>query len=177
MLRWLVYETRCLTNGKRYVGVHLQEGEDFDGYLGSGTALLAAIAKHGPEAFERRTLFACGSLDEAYDREAEIVTEEWIKRDDTYNIKTGGKGGFGHKHTDESKERLRNYRLGRPHSPETRELIRERMKDVHSDPTVRLRISEAMKYANRGRVVSLETRKKISESMKKAWREGRRGGA
>lgn len=177
MLRWIVYETRCLTNGKRYVGVHLQEGEDFDGYLGSGTLLLAAIAKHGAEAFERRTLFVCGSLDEAYDREAEIVTEEWIKRDDTYNIKTGGKGGVGHRHTDESRERIRNYRRGRMHSPETKALLREKMRDTFRDPAVRKRISEAMKYANRGRVLSLETRRKISASMRKAWREGRHGGS
>lgn len=177
MLRWIVYETRCLTNGKRYVGVHLQEGEDFDGYLGSGTALVAAVAKYGADCFARRTLFACGSFDEAYAREAEVVTEEWIRRADNYNIKTGGRGGVGHRHTDRSKERLRNYRLGRTHSPETRELIREKMRNINRDPAARQKISEAMRYANRGRVLSRETRLKIAESMRKAWREGRRGGS
>jgi len=174
-VRWIVYETRNLVSGKVYVGVHLQDGEDFDGYLGSGTALLAAIAKHGAESFERRTLFVCGSLDEAYTREAEVVTEEFCKREDTYNIKTGGRGGYGHRHTEESRQRLRDYRQGRTHSPETRELISARMRDIHLHPAVREKISVAMKYANRGRVLSKETRAKISESMKRAWREGRRG--
>lgn len=175
-MQWIVYETLCLANGKRYVGVHLQAGEDFDGYLGSGTALRAAVAVHGPESFERRTLAVCGSIDEAYAREAEIVTEEWVARTDTYNCKTGGRGGYGHRHTKESRERIRNFRLGRRHTPETRELIGQRLRVVHRSPGFRARLSLAMSYANRGRVVTPETRERIAESMRRAWKEGRRRG-
>ena len=91
---WIVYETTNIVNGKKYIGVHRQDGDDFDGYLGSGRAMNAAIRKHGRENFERRTLLAFESKVDAYARETEIVTEEWCKRQDNYNMKPGGAGGF-----------------------------------------------------------------------------------
>ena len=176
MLRWIVYETRNLKNGRRYVGVHLQDGEEFDGYLGSGSVLLAAIAKYGKSSFARRTLHVCGSLDEAYAREREIVDAEWVASGETYNIKHGGLGGRGYKHTDESRRLISQRRTGRRHSEETRRKISEAGVDRRRDPAVRKRISDAMKIANLGRVHSPETRQRISNSMKAAWKEGRRNG-
>lgn len=174
MLHWIVYETRCLKNGRRYVGVHLQEGEDYDGYLGSGPVLLAAIAKYGESSFERRTLHVCNSIDEAYAREREIVNAEWVASAATYNVKQGGLGGRGYKHTVRARRLISRYRTGRRHTEETRRKISKAGFDRRQDPEVRRRISDAMKIANLGRALSPESRQRISDSMKAAWREGRR---
>ena len=91
---FIVYETTNLINGKKYRGVHEQDGEEFDGYFGSSKSLNSAVGKYGRDNFERRTLFSFESEKDAYSREAEIVTEEWCKRKDTYNVKPGGIGGF-----------------------------------------------------------------------------------
>jgi group I intron endonuclease len=134
-VRWIVYETRCIVSGKIYVGVHRQDEDGFDGYLGSGKALSNAIKKHGVENFERRTLDEFSMEAEAYAREAAIVTEEFCKRKDTYNVKPGGVGGWpdrlGYRHTPETREKISEKMRGNKNSvgckrsPETREKIGE----------------------------------------------------
>jgi group I intron endonuclease len=157
-VRWIVYETRCLISGKIYVGVHSQDGEGFDGYFGSGSALGRAIKKHGVDAFERRTLFEFATEAEAYAREAEIVTEEFCRRRDTYNIKTGGMGGS--RHSPESRERMSESKRGRKLSPEHRAKLAESLRGRKRSPEVREKISESQ----RGRELSPEHRAKLAES-------------
>jgi hypothetical protein len=89
-----VYETKHLGSGKIYVGVH--EGSEGDGYLGSGKHLRRAIAKHGKSQFVRRVLHTCDTLEEAFAIEAQIVNEDFVKREDTFNMMPGGKGGWKH---------------------------------------------------------------------------------
>jgi hypothetical protein len=89
---WIVYETTNLVNGKKYRGVHKQEGEEFDGYLGSGVAIRKAIRRHGEHKFERRTLFVFDYEKDAYAFEAYLVDSEWVDREDTYNLHPGGLG-------------------------------------------------------------------------------------
>lgn len=57
-----IYKTTCLTNGKIYIGKH--EGDENDGYLGSGTAFEFALKKHGKENFKREILRRCKTLHE-----------------------------------------------------------------------------------------------------------------
>lgn len=170
-MRWIVYETRCLVSGKIYVGVHRQDDDGFDGYLGSGKALRRAIKKHGVENFVRRTLEEFSVEAEAYAREAEIVTEEFCKRRDTYNVKPGGFGGgcIGHRHTPESRakigEKMRgntNF-LGHRHTPESREKIRKAglgnkrcVGRTHSPKT-----REKIRKASLGKKHSPESREKM----------------
>lgn len=86
------YKTTNKKNGLFYIGVH--ETNDLeDGYLGSGTILSRAIAKHGKQNFEREILKFHSSRDEAYTHEKELVTPELIKSRKTYNISVGGYGG------------------------------------------------------------------------------------
>ena len=91
---FIVYETTNLINGKKYRGVHFQDGDECDGYLGSGTIVVRAIEKHGPANFSRTTMFVFEDKASAYAREAVVVDEAWCIRDDTYNVKPGGFGGF-----------------------------------------------------------------------------------
>lgn len=149
---WIVYETINKRNGKKYIGVHLQRSSGFDGYLGSGLLLSQAIAKHGRDAFERRTLYEFDTDTEAYAKEAELVSSKWVDSTATYNLKRGGLGGLGFVMSDEAKDKIREYRTGRPHTEETKEKIR--------------------KYRT-GRPHSEETKAKISASMRNARQRGR----
>lgn len=49
-----------------------------------------AVKKYGVSSFERTVLFIYDTAKEAYAKEHEIVTEEFINYDHTYNIAIGG---------------------------------------------------------------------------------------
>lgn len=103
-MKYIVYQTINKINNKIYIGVHKTENPDvFDGYLGCGAYanspstynktkyhLHNAIQKYGPKNFYRKTLKVFDSADLAFALEAELVTEEFIKRSDTYNMTVGG---------------------------------------------------------------------------------------
>lgn len=55
----IIYKTTNLVNGKIYIGQHVCESDEFDGYLGSGVKLRASIRYYGPENFKRETLRIC----------------------------------------------------------------------------------------------------------------------
>jgi len=92
---FIIYKTTNLINGMIYIGAHKTKDID-DGYIGSGMYLQSAIKKYDASNFKREILFLCKDREEMYQKEAELVTEEFIKRDDTYNLHIGGVGGFDH---------------------------------------------------------------------------------
>ena len=93
MKHYLIYQVRNKLNGMIYIGQHQTENID-DGYMGSGLRIRRAIKKYGLENFEKTILFECKSEEEMNAKEAEIVNEDFIARDDVYNIKLGGDGGW-----------------------------------------------------------------------------------
>lgn len=90
-----VYKTTNKKNGKYYIGVH-QTDDINDGYLGSGIALNKAINIYGRGCFKREIIEYFDDLEEAYDYECKIVTEEVINDPSCYNMKIGGVGGWDH---------------------------------------------------------------------------------
>ncbi len=88
-----VYETRNLVNDKIYVGVHGTE-DPYDDYLGSGAHFKRAVKKYGLENFQKKLILVTDSREDAYWLEGQIVTPEFCKRKNTYNIKLGGSGGW-----------------------------------------------------------------------------------
>lgn len=107
-MKYIVYCTTCLVNNKIYIGVHKTEDPDvFDGYIGNGidkshlkliiknpkTPFQNAVKKYGYKNFKRAILFIFDSEEEAYNKEAELVTLDFVKRKDTYNVALGGIGG------------------------------------------------------------------------------------
>lgn len=101
---FFIYETTNLINGKKYRGMHATENVN-DNYLGSGTLITKAVKKYGDKNFKREILEYCNSEKEMFDREKFYVDEEWIKREDTYNLQLGGIGGALYQ---ESKNKISN---------------------------------------------------------------------
>lgn len=101
---YILYLTINTKNRKIYIGVHYTKNyEVFDGYIGNGinvnqpstnkfpkTLFQKAVKKHGFDAFQRITLFVCNKKEEAYELEALLVNDQFLKRPDVYNMKLGG---------------------------------------------------------------------------------------
>ena len=88
-----LYEVRNNISGKIYVGVHKTRNLNA-GYMGSGKVIQRSIEKNGIENFTKTILEHFDSSEEMYAREKEVVHEEFLNRDDTYNLRRGGYGGF-----------------------------------------------------------------------------------
>jgi len=95
---YTIYKITNLIDGSIYIGKHQTQNLS-DGYMGSGKHLKRAISKHGIENFKKEILFYASSEDEMNAKEAELVTEEFCARDDTYNLCPGGQGGWGYVNT------------------------------------------------------------------------------
>jgi hypothetical protein len=80
-------------NNKIYIGVHKTHDMN-DGYMGSGKVIKRAMEKYGSDNFRKDILEEFQDSKSMYDREKEIVTEEVLSRDDVYNLRRGGHGGF-----------------------------------------------------------------------------------
>lgn len=104
-MNFIVYKTTNLINGKIYIGVHYTDPTIDDTYRGCGCTkkdkkltvkkgFPVAFRKYGFENFKRETLFIYpDTLDgekQAYLKEAEIVDEAFVAREDTYNLVVGG---------------------------------------------------------------------------------------
>ena len=88
---YYLYQITFLIDGKTYVGVHQTKNLD-DGYMGSGTKVKELRRKYGPEFFEKKILRFFESEEEMYASEAEVVTPDFLLRDDVLNLLAGGKG-------------------------------------------------------------------------------------
>ena len=76
-------------NGHFYYGVHNTNNLD-DGYMGSGIRLQYAYKKYGIENFTKEILKYFDTCEEAFEYEAEIVTEDLVKDYNCYNSTRGG---------------------------------------------------------------------------------------
>lgn len=105
-LKWIVYCTTNIVNKKIYIGVHKTNPNQYDYYIGNGvytnntatyerskTYFQRAVKKYGVKSFVRNIIATFNNEEDAFNLEADIVNEEFLKRTDVYNIALGGKSG------------------------------------------------------------------------------------
>lgn len=134
-----VYKITKLDDGRVYIGVHKTTNIN-DGYMGSGVHIRAALKKYGRAAFKKEILFVFDTAEEAYAKEKELITPEFLADEQTFNKGAGGSGDttdwatrnrkilrgtdhpqYGKKRTDEQRRRTseslkRAYRENPPDS-------------------------------------------------------------
>jgi len=152
---YTIYQTTNLTNGKIYIGYHSTKDLN-DSYLGSGKILNQAITKSGRENFKREILYVFPSREEALNKELELVNEAFVQREDTYNMKIGGEGGWDHTYS--NPEIAERRRAGNRRAIEEGRAAMWRL-------TTEQR-SEIGKKSFLGKTHSAESRKKISDAQK-----------
>ena len=73
-MMFIVYKTTNKLNNRYYIGVHHLDSKTVRKfYLGSGLFLKSAIKKYGKENFVRETLFEFDNLQDALNKEKEIL--------------------------------------------------------------------------------------------------------
>lgn len=132
-MKFTIYKITNNVNGKEYIGQH-QTLDLTDDYMGSGKRLKYAQEYHGIENFSKEILFIFDNEEEMNAKEAELVTEEYCSRDDTYNIAPGGFGGGyryintnGLNNLNKDYEKISNKLKGRK-NPHTTKWLKEQHK-------------------------------------------------
>ena len=158
----LIYMIVNKINNKIYIGKHSTKNP-YDDYMGSGRAINAAINKYGLENFEKTILYCFDSEDKAYLKESEIVDENFVKRQDTYNMKCGGKGNSSCDIKGKFKGE-NNPRYGCVLSNQQKDKIRNTLQSTYNEhPEIKKQISDTLKeyYKN-----NPEVKEKISKRNK-----------
>jgi hypothetical protein len=184
VMRHYCYEITNKVNGKIYVGIHSSEKEFLaTEYYGSGLLIKRAVAKYGKTKFTRKVIEEANSRALIEHVEEMIVNEEFIGREDTYNVKTGGANGLL---SEDTKNKIREAHRGTKASEATREKMSEQRSGElnpmygkrgkssplfgrKASPATKLKMSEKMSGANNpnfGKHPSKESRAKMSNSHK-----------
>jgi group I intron endonuclease len=145
---YTIYKITNIETGKFYIGKHQTENPN-DDYFGSGKAIVNAIKLYGKDKFVKEVLYIFSTSKEMDDKEREIITEELVNSPECYNIGIGGEGGpqfKGKTHSAETKAKISASKLGKNF------LTKEGLTRILD--------------ANKNKVVSDETRKKLSEAAK-----------
>jgi len=146
---YTIYRTTNTITGKYYIGKHQTEKAN-DDYLGSGSALKAAIKKYGKASFIKEVLFVFDNELDMNLKEKELITEELVSDKNSYNKGVGGEGGPHFK--------------GKKHTPEA--IAKFTKKGKHLSDETKKKIGEA----NRRRgPISEKTKAKLSQKQKERW--------
>lgn len=195
----IIYKTTCLVNGKIYIGqtIHWRDKS----YLGSGVAFVEAVKKYGKKNFKRRVLKVCYNQRQLDAWEMIMIRKyNSTDKNIGYNVLVGTANKFGSgnpTHVKEVVEKIKrkkegkwggdkSYWYGKHLSEETRKKLSDKAKKRLSDPTknsmygkkhseeTKKKIAQGAmgrKGHNKGKHLSSETRRKISISISKFYKE------
>ena len=153
-----IYLIKCRVNGKGYVGQALEvlSNGRKHGSIGRwkthladlertqpGCPLLtAAMKKHGVENFRLEIILQCNDADLNY-YESKFVAAYNTLAPNGYNLNTGG--GNGRRHSDATRHKMSNTRIGKHHSEDTRAKIGLALSDREVSNETRNRLSTTRK--------------------------------
>lgn len=162
-----VYKITNNINGKFYIGIHSTNNMD-DGYMGSGVAIIDAIQKYGIQNFSKVIIDTFSNREDALKKEKLLVTEELVKSDTCYNLRTGGSSGFIYSENwlRQTSERAKKNHVININSETSRikraEKNRERaLRGEYSTP----------ERVNKIRTTILKQSKQISDRVKEDWND------
>lgn len=164
---YTIYKITNLVNGKIYIGKH-QTKDMNDGYMGSGKHLKRSIDKYGIENFTKEILFQFDNESDMNAKEAELVTEEFVKEDTNYNLCPGGQGGWGYVNT----SGLRNKGHDKEMYNKVSQTLKNKPKYCYNHPNKikalkRMHSEGNVKYNTfTGKKHTKETKQKMSNSRK-----------
>lgn len=127
-----VYKITNKINNKVYIGItskgisarwkeHLWNAEH-----GCPFKLHNALRKYGKENFTIELIDFCNSWEELTEKEKFYIAQYKSTEDEFgYNLTEGGDGTFGRKHSEETKEKIRQKAIGREVSDETKQKLSE----------------------------------------------------
>ena len=131
-IKYTVYKTTNNINGKIYIGCHKTYDVN-DSYMGSGNNIKLAIKKYGIENFTKVVLYTFDNSVECYEKEAELVNENFVARQDTYNMHVGGYHGpisKGEDHWAYGKKRPSISKLMTDNNPSTLPHVRKMLSET-----------------------------------------------
>ena len=141
-----------------YIGKHTTLDIN-DDYMGSGVALHDAYKSYGIENFEKIILYCLHTENDAYLKETQIVTPDFIARTDTYNLKCGGNGFCSYDVKGE-----KNYWYGKSLSGERNGMYGKQHTDIAKKKMADAR--QGKSPSNKGIPLTQEQKDKVSKALK-----------
>lgn len=156
-MAYIVYKIVNNINQKYYIGKH-KTSNPLDTYMGSGKLIRAALKKYGKHNFQKHIIAEFKTDEEASSLEKYLIS---ISDEFSYNLHEGGNGGFSFINSIN-----KNVRFGK------RDISTKiKMKTNHWSKTdKREEIIEKYSSKQRGKTISLETRKKMSITKKELFK-------
>lgn len=172
-MHYYLYEIKNNIDGKIYVGVHRTKNLD-DGYMGSGKIIARAIAKYGVDNFTKTILETFDSSETMFAREKEVVNDEFLGREDVYNLRRGGNGGFDYINSSEEIKQNKSIKnrgkdnpfFGKTHTKEVKERLAELASKQWKGTTKSENHRQKIAEANTGVPFTEERKRKISDAKK-----------
>ncbi|QIG71661.1 Seg-like homing endonuclease protein [Rhizobium phage RHph_TM40] len=150
---YVIYKITNNINGKIYIGAHRTHSLT-DTYMGSGKYIKRAIDKYGRKNFSKEVLFSFDNSEDMYNKEREIVNEEYLQSHGHYNLRVGGLGGFDHINDKISKD------------PEFKQSIIKKIANSNRGKPRTEEFKLKVSLQHKGKTVSEESRKKMSDAHK-----------